>query len=132
MKARDLSQEMTAVLRPVPENFRGTFGVTVCINERPPTGIITVSCGPRGGFAIAAAIETELNRRGLAARFATIKCLGLCEKGPNVRLTPSNSWFHGVHEADVAAIVDIVEAQFREAAATVMPSSDGQPSSRRS
>ena len=111
MKARDLSQPMTALVRPMPESFAGAVGVTVCVNERPPTGIVTVSCGPRGGFAIAAALEAELKRRGLAARFTTIKCLGLCEKGPNVRLTPSNSWFHGVHEADVPAIADIVARQ---------------------
>jgi len=109
MKAHDLSQQMTVVLRPMPQHFSGTVGVTVCINERPPTGIVTVSCGPRGGFVIAAAIEAELKRRGLAVRFSTIKCLGLCEKGPNVRLTPSNSWFHGVHEGDVRRIVDVVE-----------------------
>lgn len=113
MKARDLSQPMSTVLRPVPEGQAARFGLTVCINERPPTGIITVSCGPRGGFAIAAAIAAEIERRGLPVRFATIKCLGLCEKGPNVRLTPSNSWFHGVHESDVPALLDIVEAQLR-------------------
>ena len=111
MKARDLSQDMTSVLRPMPENYSGSFGITVCINERPPTGIITVSCGPRGGFAIAAAIEAELKRRKMPVRFATIRCLGLCERGPNVRLSPSNSWFHGVHESDVATILDIVEGQ---------------------
>jgi (2Fe-2S) ferredoxin len=123
MKARDLSQEMTVLLRPMPENFTGSIGVTVCVNERPPTGIITISCGPRGGFAIAAALEAELKRRGVPARFATIKCLGLCEKGPNVRLTPSNSWFHGVHDADVAAISDIVEAQSRGGPAAGPPPS---------
>ncbi|SRR5579885_443704 len=111
MKARDLSQDMTVVLRPMPEQYGGTFGVTVCVNERPPTGIITVSCGPRGGFAIAAALEAALKERGLPVRFATIKCLGLCERGPNVRLTPSNSWFHGVHESDVPAIVAVVAEQ---------------------
>lgn len=113
MKARDLSQDMTIVRRPMPESFTGTVGVTVCVNERPPTGIVTVSCGPRGGFAIAAAIEAELKRRGLAARFSTIKCLGLCEKGPNVRLTPSNSWFHGVHDTDVGVIIAMIEDHLR-------------------
>lgn len=117
MKARDLSQPMTEVLRPPPPGFAGTWSVTVCINERPPSGIVTVSCGPRGGFAIAAAIEAELARRRLPVRFATIKCLGLCEDGPNVRLTPSNSWFHGVRVEDVGRLVDRVEAQIRVAAA---------------
>lgn len=113
MKARDLSQTMTVVRRPLPERTAGTCAVTVCINERPPTGIITVSCGPRGGYQIAVALEAELKRRALPVRFSTIKCLGLCEKGPNVRLAPSNSWFHGVHEADVPRIADIVEEDVR-------------------
>jgi (2Fe-2S) ferredoxin len=115
MNPRDLSQPMQVVLRKLPENFRGRFGLTVCINERPPGTILTVSCGPRGGFAIAAAIEAELKRRNLPVRFSTIKCLGLCESGPNVLMTPSNSWFHGVHEADVPDLLDLVEAQLREA-----------------
>ena len=117
MTARDLSQPMEIVLRPLPENFAGRLGLTVCINERAPSNFPTVSCGPRGGVALAAAIAAELKRRNLPVRFATIKCLGLCESGPNVRLTPSNSWFHGVHEEDVAALVDIVAAQLREAGA---------------
>lgn len=114
MKARDLSQPMTVVLRPMPEKFQGSFGLTVCVNERPPTGIITVSCGPRGGFAIAEAIEAEVSRRGLPVNVSTIKCLGLCEKGPNIRLSPSNSWFHGVHLSDVPALLDAVERQLRD------------------
>lgn len=113
MKARDLNQPMTAVLRPVPPDYRGSFGVTICINERPPSGLITVSCGPRGGFAIASAIESEIKQRGLVLRCATIKCLGLCEDGPNVRLTPSNSWFHGVRLSDVPEIIDTLERQVK-------------------
>jgi (2Fe-2S) ferredoxin len=117
MKARDLSQPMSEVLRPPPAHLTGTWSVTVCINERPQSGIMTISCGPRGGFAIAQAIEAELVRRRLPVRFATIKCLGLCEDGPNVRVTPSNSWFHGVRPDDVARLVDVVEEQMRGTAA---------------
>lgn len=115
MKEHDLARPMSVVLRPVPQNHRGSFGLTVCLNQRPPTGLVTISCGPRGGFAIAEAIESELKRRGLPVRFATIKCLGLCEDGPNVRLTPSNSWFHGVHPADVPEIIATVERQLQAA-----------------
>jgi (2Fe-2S) ferredoxin len=117
MKPRDLSQPVEFVRRPMPATFSGNFGVTVCVNERPPGTIATVSCGPRGGGAIAESILAELERRNLRVRVSTIKCLGMCEIGPNVRLTPSNSWCHGAHVSDVGAIVDLIEDQLREAGA---------------
>ena len=115
MKARDLMRPMTVVMRPVPENFGGRFVLTVCINQRPPTGIITVSCGPRGGFEIVEAVRSEIAQRELPVTLTTIKCLGLCEKGPNARLSPSNSWFHGIRVSDVPSLVDAVERQLRGA-----------------
>ncbi len=115
MNPRDLSQPAEFVRRPMPGTFGGGVGVTVCVNVRPPGTIATVSCGPRGGAAIAESILAELKRRNLRVRFSAIKCLGMCESGPNVRLTPSNSWCHGAHVSDVGAIVDLIEDQIRDA-----------------
>ena len=116
VKPRDLSQPMQIVLRPLPAKTSAGIGITICINERPPSTIATVSCGPRGGFAIADAVAAELKRRNLPVRFSTIKCLGKCEDGPNALLTPSYSWCHGLHETDVPALVDLIEQQLRDAA----------------
>lgn len=106
-KARDLTLPMKVTLRPVPSGAEGKPRLTVCINVRPDNAL-TVSCGKRGGIEIAATIEAEIARRGLELEFATIRCLGLCEKGPNLRLAPSNSWFTGVRPGDVAELLDLV------------------------
>ena len=100
---------MRVVLRPLPADFDGLVTVTVCVNRRENTGgLAMASCGARGSEAIAEAVERGLAERGLRARFATIKCLGLCEKGPNIRLAPSNSWFQQLTLADVPAVLDII------------------------
>ena len=95
---------MKSVLRPLPDNASGTPRLTVCINDRGP-GAITVSCGPRGGRELLAAIEAEVAAQGFACEVQTIKCLGLCEKGPNVRLAPGSNWFHDVAATDAAELV---------------------------
>ncbi|MDH3354483.1 MAG: (2Fe-2S) ferredoxin domain-containing protein [Chromatiales bacterium] len=37
------------------------------------------------------------------------KCLGQCEKGPNIRLAPSGKNFHYVSDADISAIIDEIK-----------------------
>ncbi len=91
----------------MPEDVDGPATLTVCVNERPQDGI-SVSCGPRGGHRIASAVVREVAARGAAVEVATITCLGLCQNGPNIRLAPGNSWFHGVRPADVPDLVDKV------------------------
>ena len=119
-RARDLNQPMTPVLRPLPPGETGAPRLTVCINRRPENGI-SVSCGPRGGDAILAALKDELARRGAAIELSTIPCLGLCQKGPNIRLAPGNNWFHGVRPQDAPAVVD---ATLRHYAAVSAPPGD--------
>jgi len=102
---------MRAILRHLPPGFGGVVTVTVCVNRRESTGgLVMASCGARGGEALARAIETGLADRGLRAQFTTIRCLGLCEKGPNIRLAPSNSWFQQVGPDDVPAVLDAIGA----------------------
>jgi (2Fe-2S) ferredoxin len=116
-RARDLNQPMTPVLRPLPAGAAGPPRLTVCVNRRPENGI-SVSCGPRGGEAILAALKDEIARRGVAIDLSTIQCLGLCQKGPNIRLAPGNNWFHGVRPGDAVAIVDATLQHFAAARAS--------------
>ncbi len=96
--------------------FGGIVTVTVCVNRRPTIGGLTMaSCGARGSEALAQAVEFGLAERKLRVQFATIRCLGLCEKGPNIRLAPSNSWFQQVAIADVPAVLDAIGAHIAEA-----------------
>ena len=95
---------MTVKLRKLPADSMGPATLTVCVNMRPDNGI-SVSCGPRGGNDIAEAVRREVASRDLEIEVTTIRCLGLCQRGPNVRLAPGNSWFHGVRIGDVAELV---------------------------
>ena len=100
---------MKATLRPWPEGFAARPTLTLCVNVRAEE--FMPSCGRRGSLEIRAPLEAALRSRGLAIDFQTIKCLGLCNKGPNARLAPSNSWFTAISAADVASLVDVVESE---------------------
>lgn len=96
---------MKALLRPLPDNHSGKPLLTVCINDRGANAI-TVSCGPRGGTGLEQALGAEIERRGLDIEVQTIKCLGLCDKGPNVRLAPGKNWFHEVSADDISELIE--------------------------
>ena len=98
-------------LRPPPEGWTGTPRLTVCVNRRPENGI-AVSCAARGSEAIAAALQAEVTARGLALEIDTFRCLGMCEKGPAVRLTPGNNWFFGVKAENLAELLDAAVKHF--------------------
>lgn len=95
---------MKPVLRPLPDNASGTPRLTVCVNDRGENAI-SPSCGPRGGAVLETAIRTAVAAGGFECEVQTIRCLGLCEKGPNVRLAPGNNWFHEVTPADADDLV---------------------------
>jgi (2Fe-2S) ferredoxin len=97
---------MKTTLRPWPEGWSGRPTLTVCVNVREENFV--PSCGKRGSLDLPAAIERELRARGVDVELQTIRCLGRCAHGPNVRLAPSNSWFQAVAVADVPELVDAV------------------------
>jgi (2Fe-2S) ferredoxin len=101
------------VLRPLPDNASGTPRLTVCVNDRGENAI-SPSCGPRGGAALEAAIRDAVGASGFDCEVQTIRCLGLCEKGPNVRLAPGNNWFHDVTPDDASELVAAAAAHMAE------------------
>ncbi len=68
--------------------------VTVCINRRASPDM--PSCGARGGVKIADALEAAIASQGLQVRLERFKCLGQCERGPNVKLSPGGEFCYGV------------------------------------
>ena len=98
-----------ALLRLWPEGFAGRPTLTLCVNVRAEE--FMPSCGRRGSLEIRERLEVALRERRIDIDFQTIKCLGLCDKGPNARLAPSNSWFHAIGVGDVASLVDVVESE---------------------
>lgn len=95
---------MKAVIRPWPAEFRGRPTVTVCVNDRDER--FAPCCGRHGGPEIVAALREAVARRGLDVDVQTIRCLGLCQKGPNLRIAPSGSLYHAMTVADVPEVVD--------------------------
>ncbi|MCW8826246.1 MAG: (2Fe-2S) ferredoxin domain-containing protein [Gammaproteobacteria bacterium] len=37
------------------------------------------------------------------------KCLGQCDRGPNIRLAPSGNFFHNVTDGDLPMIIDEIK-----------------------
>jgi (2Fe-2S) ferredoxin len=95
---------MKAVVRPWPTGSSARPTVTVCVNDRDER--FAPCCGRHGGPEIVAAVRDAVADRGLDIDVQTIQCLGLCAKGPNVRVTPSGSLYHAMTVTDVPAFVD--------------------------
>jgi (2Fe-2S) ferredoxin len=102
---------MKAVLRPWPADFTGRPTVTVCINDRDER--FAPCCGRHGGPEIAAALREQVAKRGLDVDVQTIRCLGLCAKGPNLRIAPSGSLYHAMTVEDVPAVVDALDSELK-------------------
>ena len=100
---------MKMTLRPWPEGFAARPTLTLCVNVRAEE--FMPSCGRRGSLEIREPLEAALRERGIDIEFQTIKCLGLCNKGPNARLAPSNSWFTAIALSDVPSLVETIESE---------------------
>ena len=103
------ASRMKSTLRPWPEGFAARPTLTLCVNVRAEE--FMPSCGRRGSLEIRAPLEAALRERGIEIDFQTIKCLGLCNKGPNARLAPSNSWFTAIGLSDIPKLVQLVESE---------------------
>jgi len=80
--------------------------ITVCINHRANPDV--PSCGARGADAIAARLEEEVARQGLSLRVERFNCLGKCELGPNLKVSPAGGFCHGVRLQDVPQLLEDV------------------------
>jgi (2Fe-2S) ferredoxin len=89
--------------------------VTVCINDRDER--FAPCCGRHGGPDIATALRAAVSRLALDVDVQTINCLGLCEKGPNLRIAPSGSLYHKLTVEDVPAVVDALAASLASTSA---------------
>lgn len=88
--------------------MKTTKTVTVCINFRANPD--TPSCAARGGAEIAAALTAAIAEKGLPIAVKTFHCLGKCERGPNIKLSPGGEFIHGVQPGNLAALLDRIAA----------------------
>lgn len=88
----------------------GPVELVVCVNDGTTQNKLAISCSRRGSLEVERALTEACARRGGRIAVRTARCLGMCGRGPNVRLRPGRSRFHGVTVADVEALLDLVEA----------------------
>lgn len=67
------------------------------------------SCGNSGGLEIAQRLEQAIAEQGLLVSLERVRCLSLCQKGPNVQLLPEGKNWHGVDQGKVGEIVDYLK-----------------------
>ena len=58
---------------------------------------------------LAKQLERQISERQLPITIEFRKCLGQCEKGPNMRLAPSGKFLHNVGEDDVPMILNEIK-----------------------
>lgn len=103
------SPAFVARLRPCRPQDGAVVTITICTNLRPPTRIAP-SCGTSGSLAITEALPGALRDRGFDVEVQTIACLGLCQKGPNLRISPCGSWIHAIDPGRIDALADCLAA----------------------
>lgn len=81
--------------------------VVVCVNYRANPN--QPSCAARGSEAIACALEEALLQCHLDITLERFICLGQCEAGPNVRLTPAGPWYHQLTLENVPMLMSDIE-----------------------
>lgn len=83
--------------------------VLICINRRRNPD--QPSCAARGSEALAIAIEKEIAARCLPSlQVERVFCLGVCEKGPNLRLTPGGPFMHHLKPENLEEAMQKIEA----------------------
>lgn len=82
--------------------------IIVCINYRANPEL--PSCGARGGSEIAQALQSAVATQSLPVEVVTFNCLGECEHGPNVKLSPGGEFCHGVRLDDLAPVLEKISA----------------------
>ena len=80
--------------------------VLVCGNIRTDG---RASCGPHGGHALKEELKALCKAKNLPVRVVESSCLGQCDFGPNIMITPDNVWLSGVAMTDLEEIVKIIE-----------------------
>lgn len=94
----------------VPMNTAKT--VTVCVNFRANPD--TPSCAAHGGTEIAETLSAAVAERGLAVTVETFHCLGMCDRGPNIKLSPGGEFWHAVQPGKLTDLLDRIAAFARE------------------
>ena len=81
--------------------------IILCVNRRLSDA--QPSCAARGSEHLKTLLEQDILRKGLEAHVDEVHCLGMCERGPNLRIAPGGPFFHGVNEENYAQVIAALE-----------------------
>jgi len=83
--------------------------VVVCTNHRAnPT---QPSCaGMGGGEVLAIKLEAEIAARALQIRVSRFTCLGYCDRGPALKLSPGGGFICEIDPDNLEAVLQQIEA----------------------
>jgi NADH:ubiquinone oxidoreductase subunit E len=82
--------------------------VTVCVNYR--SNPEAPSCAARGGVEIADALAAAIDARNLPVTVERFHCLGFCDRGPNLKLSPGGGFCYGVRIEDMPQLLEQIVA----------------------
>jgi NADH:ubiquinone oxidoreductase subunit E len=77
--------------------------ILVCVNYRANPD--RPSCAARGSKELARCLQEGLAKHEIDIKVEHSDCLGYCDKGPNLKLSPLGRFFHHGHESDIPSIV---------------------------
>ena len=81
--------------------------VIVCINHRANPA--QPSCAARGSLSLADRLEQEITDRGWDIALERFACLGRCEDGPNLKLSPGGSFCSHITPGDLEDLLQEIE-----------------------
>lgn len=85
--------------------------ITVCSKRRANPDV--PSCGARGSAEVARCLEQAVAERNLPLRVERFNCLGKCELGPNLKLSPGGSFYHGVSPESIPELLDEISTSLK-------------------
>ncbi|NWF39106.1 (2Fe-2S) ferredoxin domain-containing protein [Mariprofundus sp. NF] len=83
--------------------------LVVCTNHRASPNQPSCS-GSGGGEALAEKLETEIAARGWNIKVSRFPCLGYCEKGPVVKLSPGGGFICEIDPDNLDGVLQQIEA----------------------
>lgn len=83
--------------------------LAICVNRRL-TGQ-NPSCGGRNAEALATELEQALRLRGISLPLYRTDCLGRCNEGPNLRLSPQGKFLCLNGDDDPSRVLDWLQQQ---------------------
>lgn len=84
-----------------------TKKIIICVNSRSNPN--QPSCAMRGSRNIVTLVSDEIRRRNWPIEVEEFYCLGLCEHGPNAKLTPDGPMLKHLSTENLPALLDEVE-----------------------